>query len=236
MDLKIIEKNGQLLVDSREVAQMVGKEHKHLLRDIKNYIEILTKSNFGLSEFFIESTYKDDTGRTLPCYFLTKKGCDMVANKMTGEKGVLFTATYVTKFEEMEQSLKNPFIGLSKELQAIFAVDRRTQEIEGRVEKLENNMTIDYGQQLELSITANKNIVSILGGKGSPAYKDSSLRNKVYSLHWTDFKEYFQVNSYKNTLRKDFDRAIDYLKLWRPQGKLLREIEIANDQLQWPED
>ncbi|MDN9204386.1 phage antirepressor KilAC domain-containing protein, partial [Clostridioides difficile] len=37
---------------------------------------------------------------------LTKKGCDMVANKMTGEKGIIFTAIYVTKFEEMERELK----------------------------------------------------------------------------------------------------------------------------------
>jgi len=42
----------------------------------------------------------------LPCYLITKKGCDMVANKMTGEKGVLFTATYVTKFDEMEKQIK----------------------------------------------------------------------------------------------------------------------------------
>src|SRR5690606_23636378 len=37
-----------------------------------------------------------------------RKGCDMVANKMTGEKGVLFTAAYVTKFEEMERQLMQP--------------------------------------------------------------------------------------------------------------------------------
>lgn len=66
-----------------------------------------TESKFGLSDFFIPHTYKDSTGRTLPCYFLTKKGCDMVANKMTGEKGVLFTAAYVTAFEAMRQHIKN---------------------------------------------------------------------------------------------------------------------------------
>lgn len=97
--------NNRPVTDSRLVAEMTGKEHKHLLRDIKNYADILTQSNFGLSEFFIESTYQDSTGRTLPCYLLTRKGCDMVANKMTGEKGVIFTAAYVTQFEEMERQL-----------------------------------------------------------------------------------------------------------------------------------
>ena len=105
-DLKIINNNGKLLVDSREVAEMIDKEHKHLLRDIRGYLEVLGKSNFGLADFFIESYYNDSQGKPRPHFFLTKKGCDMVANKLTGEKGVLFTATYVSKFEEMKQQIE----------------------------------------------------------------------------------------------------------------------------------
>ena len=92
-------------INSREVAEMVGKEHKKVLRDIKKYADILNGANFGLVDFFIESTYVDAKGETRPCYEITRKGCDMVANKMTGEKGVLFTAAYVTKFEEMEKEI-----------------------------------------------------------------------------------------------------------------------------------
>ena len=109
--LQIISKNGVEVVDSREVAEMIERNHKELLRDIRNYagiIENSTERNFALSDFFIPNTYMDSTGRTLPCYLLTKKGCDMVANKMTGEKGVLFTAAYVTAFEEMREKLSAP--------------------------------------------------------------------------------------------------------------------------------
>lgn len=60
--------DGVAVVDIREVAAWVEKEHKHLLRDIKVYLEALsTEPNFGLSEFFIPSDYKDSTGRTSPC-------------------------------------------------------------------------------------------------------------------------------------------------------------------------
>lgn len=99
----------EYVVDSREIAEMINKRHDHLIRDIKSYCDILSKNtvpNFGLSDFFIESSYKDSTGRTLPCYLLTKKGCDMVANKMTGERGVLFTAAYVTAFENMREHIE----------------------------------------------------------------------------------------------------------------------------------
>lgn len=96
-NLKVFKFDGVDVVDSRQVAEMIGKEHKNLLRDIAGYIETMTKSDkisqlkIEPSDFFIESTF-ENRGKQYPCYLLTKKGCDMVANKMTGEKGVLFTA------------------------------------------------------------------------------------------------------------------------------------------------
>src|SRR5690625_4544532 len=97
--LKVVSLNGQLVTDSRDVAEMIGKEHKTLLRDIRKYIEYMgTKVN--PSNFFIESYYQDAYERNKVHYLLTKKGCDMVANKMTGQKGILFTAEYVTRFEQ----------------------------------------------------------------------------------------------------------------------------------------
>ena len=85
---------------------MIGKDHRHLIRDIRGYTEILkntTEPNFGLSDFFIESNYKDSTGRTLPCYLLTRKGCDFIASRMTGKKGVQFSARYVCAFDAMRK-------------------------------------------------------------------------------------------------------------------------------------
>lgn len=105
--LTIIKKDGQLLVDSREVAGMVDKRHSDLLRDIKGYKTVIEQNaNLRSDSFFVEDTYKNENNQMYPCYLLTKKGCDMVANKMTGAKGVLFTAEYVTQFEVMEEQLK----------------------------------------------------------------------------------------------------------------------------------
>lgn len=106
-ELSVFQYNDVNVIDSRQVAEMIEKRHKNLLRDIAGYVEAIrnyTELKFEPSDFFIESSYKDSTGRTLPCYLLTKKGCDMVANKTTGTKGVLFTAAYVTAFEEMRKN------------------------------------------------------------------------------------------------------------------------------------
>lgn len=109
-NLTVIKQNNQLLVESREVAWLIGKEHSNLMRDIRGYVKVINKShssNLNSENFFIESTYLNTRNQIQPCYLLTRKGCDMVENKMTGEKGVLFTATYVSKFEEMENKLRD---------------------------------------------------------------------------------------------------------------------------------
>lgn len=97
------------VIDSRQVAEMIGKPHNDLMKSIRVYCKHLTEGDtegdFSLSGFFVESTYEDSTGRALPCFLITKKGCDMIANKLTGKKGTLFTAAYVTAFEQMRESL-----------------------------------------------------------------------------------------------------------------------------------
>lgn len=115
-------------LDSREVAEMVGKEHHKLLRDIQKYNEYLSKSNFGLADFFKESTYIDSQGKSRPCYQITKKGCELIAHKMTGEKGTIFSAAYINRFHEMEDAIKQavPVLDHIKEIEAQARQTRAT--------------------------------------------------------------------------------------------------------------
>lgn len=141
-ELTIIDRSGVDVVDSREVAEVIGKQHAHLMRDIKNYCDILEKTNeskIGLVDFFIPSTYTDGKGESRPCYLLTKKGCDMVANKMTGEKGVIFTAMYVSAFEKMRERITKPMTTAEMfQLQAQINVEqeRRLAAIEANQQKV----------------------------------------------------------------------------------------------------
>lgn len=217
---------GKFVIDSLEVSSLTGKPHNDLMKSIRSYTEYLNQGNFSLVEFFIESTYQDNKGETRPCYLLTRKGCDMVANKMTGEKGVLFTAAYVTKFEEMETQLRNPYLSLSPELQAIILHDKKIQAVESRVDKLENVMTIDYGQQEELRRLANIVVVQTLGGKSSQAYK--LIGSKAFSELWRHLKRTFNVNSYRNIPVVEFSNACEVVKNWKPEQDLELMIIGAN--------
>ena len=96
----------QKYLDSREVAEMVRKEHKNVLRDIRGYYEELGQLNFEPTDFFTESQYTDKSNRQKPCYLVTKKGCEFIAHKLTGVKGTEFTAKYINRFHEMEDTIK----------------------------------------------------------------------------------------------------------------------------------
>lgn len=150
-DLQVVEQNDEFYVDSREVAKMVDKRHAHLVRDIDNYKEILDQNpNLVSDEYFVESNYQAGTGKQYKRYLLTKKGCDMVANKMTGSKGVLFTAMYVDAFHKMDEHVKQSQLNVPQTpmqaLEMMFKVQKDQEQ---------------FNQEMKREITGIRNIVGI---------------------------------------------------------------------------
>lgn len=98
--------SAEAVLDSREVAKMVEKEHAKLLKDIRRYSEQLAEAKIDFYSYWEKSEYSRDDGRKYPCYLITKKGCEFIAHKMTGTKGTVFTARYIERFHEMENTLQ----------------------------------------------------------------------------------------------------------------------------------
>ena len=229
-------------IDSREVAEMLGKEHSYLLEMIQGregklgIIPVLENANLAVSNYFTPSTYRAGT-REYKCYLVTKMGCELLGNKQQGEKGILFTAKYVERFNQMEQALREPQKQLTPiemmELQFKIIKDhnKKFEEVDERLEVLSNSMTIDYGQQEVIQRIAKERLVDVLGGKDTPAYKE--LSKKVFSNLWKRYKQVFHVASYKDTAKKDYEAAIDYIKKWEPNKELGYMIIGANNQIQF---
>lgn len=107
--------NNTNTITTVEVAEMMELEHWQILRKLEGtknqdgstkqvgIIQILTNNKIVVSDYFIPSTYKDASGKENKCYKVTKMGCDFLANKFNGEKGIIFTARYVKRFDEMER-------------------------------------------------------------------------------------------------------------------------------------
>ena len=92
---------------SMEVAEMIGKTHKNLIRSIETYIKHFTELKFEPSGYFLKSTYKDASGKENKCYNITKNGCELIAHKLTGVKGTAFTVQFINRFHDMEEALQH---------------------------------------------------------------------------------------------------------------------------------
>ena len=227
----------QKSITSIEVAEMVEKDHSDLLKDIRRYTSNLNEGKISPVEFFTESTYLDAKREERPCYMVTKKGCEFIGNKLTGAKGAVFTAKYINRFHEMEDVIQNNLLdGLSTEMKALIMQDKKLQAVvehitqtDSRVENLENNMTIDYGQQLVVREKVNSAVIHWLGGKDSNAYHEMS--KKVFSECNHDIQNYFSVNSRHNLPKIKFDDAVYYVGHWEPCTNTKLEIMNCNAQM-----
>jgi len=203
-ELQVINFNGQYVVDSREVAEMIGMRHSDLLekiggsKKVKGYIEILTNGKFRSLDYFIPRSYTDSKGEERPCYLLTKLGCEMVANKLTGEKGVLFTATYVKKFNEMEQQQRIDTSKLSPELQMFNQLFLSVAETQLKQQEQDKRLNEMEQQQLEIK-QQQENIKEIVALNPTEWRKTTtSILNKI-AVARGGFGEY------KNVRQESYD-------------------------------
>lgn len=226
--MEIINLEGQLVTNSLDVSVMVGREHKEVLRDVRNIINQLGESKIAQS-YFIESTYTNSQNKELPCYLLTKKGCELYATRMTGEKGTKFAITYIERFNEMEKQLSQPINSLEVALQAALKHEQEIKGIKSDVDYLKGSMRIDSLQQQEIQQEAKKSVMHALGGKESNAY--IKVSKKAFSAFWNEFKQYFKVPRYGDIPKVKQEEAIRFIRLWRPSTTLQMEIDNCNSQM-----
>lgn len=157
--------NHKQTISSREVAEMMEVRHADLMKKIEKHTEILgkvTERNFSLSDLWQLSNYKDSTGRTLKEYQVTKKGCEFLAHKTTGERGDIFTIRYMNRFEEMEQYIKAQtelkVIDTAHIQTLINTLETQQQEIEEikSLIGLRSKEVYNYGNQIKKHLGISK--------------------------------------------------------------------------------
>ena len=121
---------GELIpvLDSREVARMLGKDHRDIIeyiegnknRGVISIAEVLLRQDVPVIDYFIPSSFTSNNAK-YKCYLITKKGCELLGNKQQGEKGILFSLAYVERFNAMEKELHQSK-ELVKEDELILAV------------------------------------------------------------------------------------------------------------------
>lgn len=236
--IKIREENGQQLVSARELYE--GLKYDLSTGNFNHWIEKQLENvdaieNVDFSFLKTEST----GGRPSIDYAITldiaKEICMIIgAMPRTNEETKILSKEYRKYFINCEKKLKilqDPYKGLSKELQSIFAIDKKQQEIETKLNNLEDNMPLFNIDCEELQSKVKKIATKVLGGYKSPAYLDKSIRSKVYSDIQGQLRREFGLKSYKAIRRKELGQALNIVENYKAPLYLENEIVCLNNQI-----
>jgi prophage antirepressor-like protein len=218
-DIRTVDQNGEPWFVGKDVAAALGYSNPQ--KAIRDHVD---EQDRGVNEM-------DTPGGKQPIATINESG---VYSLIFGSKleGAVRFKRWVTSevLPALRKTGSYMMPKLSKEMQALFMLDNRTQRQEERLTALENTMTVDYNQQRVLRKSISRSVISALGGEDAPAYIDNHVRSKVYSECNHDVQDWFRVNSVGNIPRKRFDEAVEYIQRWKPSTNTVMLIQQTNGQ------
>lgn len=240
---EIIENRKIVAMTSLEVVDLINnfreeegntaiKEHKTFMRDIRNEIEILKKLNIKVENNFVPYSYVAENGKTNPCYKMNKAGIMQMLNKESA------LVRYKTQqyIEALENKLKKPSKPLTSmellklQYRALEEQDQKIEEVKEDLKDFKEYIPLFTVECEEISKAVKRVGTKILGGHGSKAYNNKSVRAKVYSDIHRQLKREFDVNSYKAIKRKYLSDALDIVDDYNLTIALKEQINMLNEQ------
>lgn len=204
---------GQAVTDSLTIAEVFGKEHKNVLKDIREMecSDVFRRLNFE------QSTYVNSQNKIMPMFYMNRKGFSLLAFGYTGKEAMKFKESYIEQFETMEEKLKQPK-ALSEHDQRVellklsLAHEEKFDEVDQRIEKLENNLAINAFQQNVIQKQIKKRVYKVFENFNNEGLEIKLIFPKIHR----NFRDAFGVPTYKDLRKLDFDDALSWIKSWRP--------------------
>ncbi|MBO5138687.1 MAG: Rha family transcriptional regulator [Bacilli bacterium] len=228
-NIKIENKNGVMVVSSREIAENFGKRHTEVLRAIQNK---LTDAKLRSLNYFIENEYIDNKGEVRKEYLMTRDGFSFLVMGFTGKKADRWKIKYIDAFNKMEETIKNgsqykvpqtPMEALSLmfEVQKENAI--KIDKLDERVTTFEENSTLSPS---EYNVISNKIHERIRIIKSEYGLINATRRQnaELYKSINRDVKEMTGVYTRAQLRQKDFARVMELIRDWTPSKALMMKI------------
>ena len=243
--IKITEKEGQQLVSARELHDFL-----EINSNFTTWFNRMVDYGFNLGSDFIEVWHDSKNGnvtekeiRSMNAnqrsregiskdYAITIEMAKEISMIQRSEKGKQARQYFINCEKKLKEVSQDQYKELSPELQAIFTLDKKQQAIEEEVKDLKDSLTLSKAECDELQAAVHKIGVSLLGGKNKKAYKDVSLRSRVYSDIQQQLRREFGVNKYSWIKHNQFERAKEIVNNYKLPLVLEDEIILANNQLE----
>ena len=232
-NLQIIEHEGIRVLTTQQLSEVYETSTENIKQNFKRNKEHFNEGRDyyllkgeQLKEFLqVTNSHLQNQSKIRSMYLWTERGANRHSKILdTDQAWKQFDVLEETYFKVRSMS---PMQMLKLQNAALMEVDEKVEHIDSRVTNLENTTTVDSRKQYTLRKIASATAVRVLGGKDSQAYLE--LHHKVFCQLWRDYKDYFKIPSYRDTLKIDFEKAKEYLQGWRPDHNLQIEISSVNE-------
>lgn len=194
-----------------------------------------------LSELFVPTCGHEDYIPENIFYRLAMKAKNEAAEKFQAKiadeviPAIRKNGIYATKSAMTKEILG----ALSPEMRAAIAVDLRVTKLERKIDSLKEDVQSDlqaFKDNLpilsvdaeRITKAARKKGIECLDGKDSRAYKNKSLRCKLYKDMYHELNRQFGTDNYKQLKRNQVEQAIQILNSYKAPVILSTRIELLN--------
>lgn len=200
--------NNKLITELKLVAEHFGKRTQDLQRSIKKLI----KTDETLRSEFIETTYKDSTGRTLPTYYLTQEGFALLVMGFTGKEALRWKRAFYKAFEEMRSEL------LSVKLHSVESMHKKEIEnLEHKLHLLHYENKADLLNERLYTVTEIGKMVGMSARRLNKTLECMGIQKRIDGV-WVVMEELKSCNFVRVT-SYEHEEGVNILTKWTESGK-----------------
>lgn len=242
-EIRILDKSEIVTMTSVELVDLINKfreeegnenikQHKTLMRDIRNEVIALREVGIINENNFVPVNYTDIKGEQRPCYKMNKSGIMQMLNKESALVRYK-TQQYIEGLENrLKQSVRlSPMELLKLQYEALEEQGQKIEEVKEDLKDFKDDIPLFTIECEEISKAVQRVGTKLLGGHGSNVYKNRSIRAKVYSDIYRQLKREFGVNSYKAIKRKYLNEALEIVEKYNLTIALKEQIDMIYNQL-----
>ncbi len=231
--IAVKEYKGQRVVTFKDIDFVHERAEGTAKRNFNsNKEKFIEKEDFFLisySEFstkFVQNDLKRGNP-SLPVTLITESGYLMLVKSFTDDLA----------WEVQRSLVKNYFTKVKQKSaieiiqEAVLEVNEKIEDVKEDLQKFKEDLPILGVEESRITSAVRKKGVSCLGGKESNAYKDKSIRSKVYRDIYGELKRQFGVDSYKAIKRSQCEIVIKIIENYELPLSLKEQIENCNKQL-----
>lgn len=230
--IKIIEREGRQLVSGRELHEFLEIKTKY-----KDWFPRMVEYGFEEEIDFIKVAQKRATNNlknpvtTVIDHAISIDMAKEISMIQRTEKGKT-ARQYFIKCEKKLKEVKklSPMELMELQFKALKEQEEKIIQVENKLDKLEEDMPLFQIDCKEIQALVRKKGIEALGGYKSVAYKDNSLRGKVYSDIQHQIRREFGVSRYEAIKRSQLDMAKEIISNYKVPLVLENEIKLLNEE------